>query len=126
MLETLEGVTEIGGNKIIRIEDRPLDDKGEVDWDAYDKMRETTPIAIDDEQDMISFKMMTKPALEGGEGCQLTVLVETAIIMLKKLNSLYPCKENDETLHYWGMGLRHQELRTKDREQRNVEGKNEV
>lgn len=108
-------------------EDRPVDEGGNVDWDKFDDMREEFPICVDHEKDMISFKMLTKPASEGGDlrNCQWTDLVEVGLEQLKYLNDKYPCRENALTITKLEEALMWQEARTKDRVKRNVEGSNE-
>ena len=127
MINSIKHLTEINGKKIMTSADRPLEKDGNVDWAAFDKMRETHPICIDHEQDMISFKMLTKPAIEGGnlELCQLTELVALAVEQLKYFNNKFPCRENAITLTKWEEGLMWQETRTMNRIARNVEGRNE-
>lgn len=125
-INTLKDVKEIDGNKVMTNLDRPLDDKGNVDWNAFDELRKTKHICVDHETNMISFKMMVEPASKGGSGCQLTSLVETAVIMLEYFNGKLPCPQNDKTILYWKSGLNCQKERIRDREKRNVEGKDEL
>lgn len=70
MMNTLKDLKEINGTKIMTDDNRPLKEDGTIDWEAFDEMRDEYPICIDHKTDMISFKMMTKPAKEGGKGCQ--------------------------------------------------------
>ena len=104
------------GTKTMTDADRPMcvDSKGNdaVDWEAFDKMREEHPICIDHEAEMISFKVMTKPASEGGKGCQLTDLVEVALHMLNKLNVNHGCTENYHTAIALQDALKWQKTRT--------------
>lgn len=79
-------------------------------------------IVVDDENDLLSFKVMTKPASEGGEGCQWTALVATGLEILKNLNKKFPCRENALTITKLEEALMWQEKRTKDRVKRGVEG----
>jgi len=79
MLQTLKGLKDINGTKIMTNDDRPINvNTGEVDWNEFDKMREEFPICIDHEKDMVSFKLMTKPAKEGGTGCQHVDMIHIA------------------------------------------------
>lgn len=133
MIGSLEGVTHINGKKVMTNADRPrtapvtMGDMGEVDWEAFDKMREEFPICIDHEKDMISVKMLTKPASEGGnlELCQLTELVGLGREILRYVNAKYPCRENAMSLTKLDEFFMWQEERTKNRTARGVEGKNE-
>lgn len=75
-----------------------------------------------DDVDSLSFTMMTKPASEGGSGCQLTDLVEVALHQLKFFQAKFPCRENALTITRWEEGLMWQKKRTEDRVNRGVEG----
>jgi len=123
-LGTMKGVKEVDGHKVMTNEDRPLDKDGNVDWEAFDKMREEFPICIDHEKDMISFKMMTSPVSEGGSGCQLTTLTNTSLIMLSYLNAKFPCRENSISVTKLEEFLMWQKKRTENRKARGVEGFN--
>lgn len=80
-------------------------------------------IVVNHGRDIISVKMMTKPASEGGKGCQVTVLIRMAIAMITYFNEKFPCDENRDTLLYLKMAIDMQEKRTKNRISRGVEGK---
>lgn len=122
-INTLKDVREIDGHKVMTDQDRPrLPKYGHIDWCEFDKMREEYPICIDHEKDMISFKMMTKPASEGGKGCQFTTLIETALIMIKNLDLKYTCVESVATIANLESALGWQVHRTTNREIRGVEG----
>lgn len=126
-IATLQGLKEINGKKIMTNDERPLDADGNVDWEAFDKMREEFPICIDHENDMISFKMLTKPESEGGnlKLCQLTEPAAIALEMLQVLNNAYPCRHNFFSILKLEEFLMWQKARTEDRQDRGVEGKNE-
>lgn len=98
-LETIKCLKEIGGFEIIRKEDRPVKSDGSVDWDEYDELRKTKPIAIDDDINTISFRMQKGAIKENGvNGCQVDTLIETAKIIINELNFMYPCVENADAL----------------------------
>jgi hypothetical protein len=125
-INSLKGVKYIDGHKVMTNDERPLDSEGNVDWEAFDEMRNEYPICIDHEKDMISIKMMTEPVSKGGSGAQLTTLVTAGSMILKYLNNKFSCRENSITATKWEEGLMWQEKRTKDREARNVEGENKL
>ncbi len=127
MINSLKGRTEINGKKVMTNDDRPLDIDGNVDWEEFDEMRDEYPICIDHEKDMISFKLLTKPASEGGDlrNAQFTDLIAIGLEILKYLNAKYPCRENSISITKFEEGLMWQKKRTEDREARGVEGKNE-
>lgn len=83
-------------------------------------------VSINHDTDEITFKVMTAPASEGGEGCQHYDMVRTSLKMLKYFNSKYPCRENAITITKLEEALMWQEARTKDRVLREVEGKNQL
>lgn len=126
MINSIKGFTLSRiGTQVMSNADRPLTNDGNVDWEAFDRMREDFPICVDHEADMISFKMMTKPESEGGSGAQLTDLIEVALHQLKYFNSKFPCKENACTITHLEEALMWQRERTYNRVVRGVEGKNE-
>ena len=123
MIGCLKGLTNINGKKVLT--ERPLKEDGTVDWEKFDELRNSSPIYIDHDTDMISFKMLTKPASEGGntELCQLTELITTALIVTSCLNRKFPCRENEMTIDCLKEALDWQDERTADRTNRGVEGK---
>lgn len=125
MINTLKGITAIDGKLVLQ--ERVYNANGSINWEKTDEARETHPIFVDHDVDMISFKMLTKPASEGGnmEMCQLTTLIATAKHMLEYLNAKFPCRENALTITKLEEALMWQDARTKNRELRGVEGKNE-
>lgn len=128
MINSLKGLKSINGKKVMTNEERPMVGISEVvDWEGFDKMRETYPICIDHDKNMISFKILTKPASEGGnlELCQWSDLVGTGLKILKYLNAKFPCRENSIMITNIEEALMWNDKRTTDRLERNVEGKNE-
>lgn len=112
MIESIKNVRKIEGHVI-----------------AHHKMVNTPPdtsknITINHKCDTLNIRMMTKPVSEGGEGCQVTVLIRMAIAMITYFNEKFPCDENHDTLLYLKMAIDMQEKRTKNRIKRGVEGKN--
>lgn len=99
-------------------------DDGQMDYNWFEtEIRPNYNVYVRHDVDSISFTMMTKPASEGGKGCQLTDLVEIALTQLKYFNAKFPCVENEHTIKRWEEGLEWQKRRTADRELREVEGK---
>ncbi len=129
MIQSLDGVLEINGKQVMTNSERPVNkETGETDWAAFDEMRNDFPICIDHNTDMISVKMLTKPASEGGNLnlCQCTDLVALGLEQLKYLNAKFPCKENAMSITHIEEALNWQHARTRNRVARNVEGKNEA
>jgi hypothetical protein len=85
------------------------------------------PIFADRSISAMGFRFQDGPISEVGKnGAQFTVLIETALIILKTLNDEYPCRENHLTITKLEEALMWQEKRTKDRIDRNVEGFNKL
>lgn len=104
-----------------------FNESGQMDSQWFEsEIRPNHNIYLRHDKDSLTFNMMTKPVSEGGKGCQLTDLISTALIQLKYLNGKFPCRENAITITKLEEALMWQEKRTKDREARGVEGKNEA
>lgn len=120
-LETLKGVTELGGFRVLQ--ERPKKPDGSVDWPRFDELRKTQPIYVDHDVNMISFRIQNGPIKEVGvNGCQVDTLIETAMVMLEGLNARFPCEENERAIRRLGLALVDLEDRKKSREARGVEG----
>ena len=88
-LETLSGINEIGGFKIVRV--KPAD----MSWDDFDKTRDEFPINITEKMNTISFKLQLGPIKERGvNGCQVDTMIEAAKLIIEGLNKQFPCREN--------------------------------
>lgn len=76
---------------------------------------------------MISFDLQDGPVKENGRnGTDATDLIRYAIGLYREFNSAFPCRENSITITKLEEALLWQESRTRDRESRGVEGKNEA
>ena len=107
-LRTLEGVEEIGGYEVKRI-----------NWNQP----ECNFIEINDQGNAIAFKLQNGPIKEVGvNGCQVDTLIETAKIIIEKLNAEFPCRENAVAVTKLDEALLWLLKRTIDREKRGVEG----
>ncbi|MCE5317857.1 MAG: hypothetical protein LLG04_10955 [Parachlamydia sp.] len=116
-LETLAGLTEIGGFGIARWPE---------ERDAYNPYHGVS-IIIDDENNSIQFKIQNGPIKEVGvNGCQVDTLIETAFIMIEKLNEKFPCEENKQALNYLSDALNALAERRTNRERRGVEGTSQL
>ena len=122
-LETLKGITEIGGFEVMQ--ERPKKEDGTVDWALFDIERKTKPIYIDQDVNMISFRIQNGPIKETGvNGCQINTLIEAAKMIIQGLNSKFPCDENKIVIEYLDQALSMLEIRKLKREVRGVEGHN--
>jgi len=118
-LETLKGVEEIGGFKVVRVKPK------EMSWDDFDKTRDEYPINITEIMNCISFKIQNGPIKEVGvNGCQVDTVIEAARLILEGFNKNYPCRENAVAITKLDEALMWLEKRTKDRVKRGVEGVN--
>lgn len=83
-------------------------------------------IIINHEENMISFRIQKGPIGEVGKnGCQVVDIIAGALEIIDGLNILYPSDDNTATIVDLKSAIEWQDKRTKDREQRNVEGKSE-
>lgn len=115
-LETLKGLSEINGVKIL---------------DATDFKEEFAPsdihIAFNSKDNVLSFKIQNGPIKEvGHNGCQVSDVVAVCRHIFNELNKKFPCVENSESIKKLDEVLYWQNKRTKDREARKVEGMNKV
>lgn len=105
--------------------------------DAFDKMRypngqpkglsvehPTNFIRIKGNQ--VTFQIQDGPIGESGvNGCQATDMLIFVKELYKSLNNKFACRENALTITKLEEAIHWQEARTKDRENRGVEGKSE-
>lgn len=129
-LETLMGVEEIGGFKVVVMDelrekypDR-FNASGGMDYGWFEKdIRPTNFIYVRHDKNSLSFTIQAGPVKEAGvNGCQVDTVIETAKVILEGLNKQFPCRENslavtklDEALHWLA-------ARKANREKRGVEG----
>lgn len=130
-LQTLKNIDIINGSKVLVMdnlrEERPemFDQSGSMDYKEFEKLRADFPIQIRLDKNSISFTIQNGPIKEFGvNGCQVTALIEAALLIIETLNHAFPCRENALTITKLQEALMWQEARTKDREKRKVEGYN--
>lgn len=135
-LETMKGVTEVDGFKVLNIDD--LAAKHPDKWDAKNRrfdwnwFKETVYpqgnyIVIDGHKNSITFKIQNGPIKENGvNGCQVDTIVDVAIRIIKKLNDDFPCTENYVCLSHLNGALDALKMRKRNRERRGVEGENKA
>lgn len=79
------------------------------------------------EGNKITIEIQDGPIGEVGvNGIQVTDMLNYVKEVYKSLNSAFPCRENSLTITKIEEAIHWQDARTKDRESRKVEGKNEV
>lgn len=132
-LESLKGVDAIGGFHVVDMgaikEKHPemFRPDGSMIYHLFDeKIRPFNFIYVRHDVNSISFNIQRGPIKEVGlNGCQLVTLIQAALVMLEKLNEKFPCVENQETIDHLEEAINWQNLRTKNREARCVEGTNQ-
>lgn len=75
---------------------------------------------------IVSFTIQSDPIGEVGvNGVQAIDMLKYTKCLFESLNEVFPCRENTLTITKIEEAIFWQEKRTKDRQRRNVEGKNE-
>lgn len=115
-LETLKEVTEIDGNKIRHIEDGMKHD-----------LEKMPALLINHDTNTIAFRIQKGPIKENGvNGCQVDAMVIAAKEIITKLNAQFPCDENEKVIFNLEQAVLWLRKRRENREQRGVEGTNQV
>ena len=111
-LETLKGVKQIDGFNVSEY----------TSPDDY-ALRENNFIHVDHSKNEITFKIQNKPVKEAGvNGCQVDTIIAAAKHILERLNDNFPCRENSVAITKLDEAMLWLMKRTKDREERGVEG----
>ena len=120
-MKTLEDVEYINWVKVTQLK------KG-MPRDEWKKLRDDEKfIVVNHETNTISVKIQTDPVSEVGiNGCQIDELIELSRLMLEKFNEDVPCKFNENAIKHLEGALEELDNRRKDRENRGVEGTNDV
>lgn len=130
-LETLQGVTEVNGEKIIVMDDLKTQypekfskETSQMDYAWFEKdIRPFNFIYVRNDVNSLSFTLQNGAIKEVGKnGCQVVDIIAVAKIIIEGLNAKYPCVENQQTIAHLQDALDAQTARTKNREDRNVEG----
>lgn len=130
-LETLRGVTAIGGYPVVVMDDlrtqhpEKFNASGAMDWTWFEKeIRPKSFVYVRHDKNSVSFTLQNGPVkTHGVNGCQVDTLIETAKIMLEGLDERFSCMENREAISKLESALEWLKARTRDREARGVEGK---
>lgn len=133
-LETLKGVKEIGGFKVVDMnairEERPdmFRPDGSMIYHIFDaEIRPHHFIYVRHDVNSLSFNLQRGPIKENGvNGCQVDTIIAAAGVILGGLNRQFPCAENEEAIKHLDAALDALARRKRDREARNVEGTNQV
>ena len=133
-LETLKGIRTINGQKIICMDElrtqfpEMFNESGAMDYAKFEELiRPNAFIYVRHDKNSLSFTLQNGPIKEVGvNGCQVFDVIAVAKHIIEALNKKFPCYENSMTITKLDEALMWQEKRTKDRELRNVEGRNEA
>lgn len=129
-LETLKGIKEINGEKIVVMDElreqfpERFTETGAMDHKWFEEtIRPNSFIYVRNDKNSLSFTLQNGPIKEAGKnGCQVVDIIAVAKHMIEELNKKFPCRENAVTITKLDEALMWQEKRTKDRQARNVEG----
>ncbi len=133
-IETLEGVEEVGGFKVVNIDslrkEKPelFNESGAMDYRIFEKdIRPFNFIYTRHDVHSIAFTMQTGPIKEVGvNGVQIDTLIEAAKLIIEGLNKKFPCRENSMIITKLDEALLWSQKRKTDREKRGVEGLNRI
>lgn len=133
MINSIKDLKEVNGKEIVIMDElrekfsEKFNESGQMDYKWFEsEIRPSKHIYVRHDKDSLTFNMMTKPASEGGKGCQFTDLIEVAIHMCHYLNTKYPCRQNALTITKLQEALMWQADRDADRIKRGVEGENKL
>jgi hypothetical protein len=98
-----------------------------MQWEWFEKeIRPNNFIYVRHDKNSLSFTLQNGPIKEVGvNGCQVDTLIHAAKAIIEGLNAKFPCRENSLAITKLDEAMHWLDARTKDREQRGVEGRNE-
>lgn len=125
-LETMKNVAMINGTRVLQERIYFPQEEGkesQVNWPATDEARKHSPIFVDHDVNMISFRLQNGPIKEVGKnGCQVEDMIAVAKHIVEELNKKFPCRENSMIITKLDEAVMWSKKRTADREARRVEG----
>ena len=133
-IESLKGVEKIGDFSVICMDElreqfpEKFNESGGMDYKWFESdIRPRNFIYVRHDVNSISFTIQKGPIKESGvNGCQVDAMIECAKIIIEKLNSKLPCRENALAITKLDESLFWLQKRKADREKRNVEGTSQV
>jgi hypothetical protein len=133
-LETLCGVKTIGGFGVVVMDNLKIEhpdkfnESGAMDYKWFEKeVRPYSFIYVRNDVNSISFTLQNGPVKDHGvNGCQVDTLIHAAKIILSGLNDNFPCRENSLAITKLEEALHWLDARTRNRELRGVEGRNQA
>ena len=129
-LETLKGVKEINGHKIIIMDElrekypEKFNKSGSMDYKWFEKeIRPHHHIYVRHDVNSLSFTIQNGAIKENGHnGCQVDEVIATAKLIIEGLNKKFPCRENSMVVTKLDEALMWLQKRKDDRKKRGVEG----
>ena len=129
-LETLKGVTEINGEKVIVMDDlrkqfpEKFNESGAMDYKWFEsEIRPNNFIYVRHDVNSLSFTIQNGPIKEVGKnGCQVEDIIAAAKTIVEGLNNKFPCRENSMIITKLDEAILWRKKRTADRVKRQVEG----
>lgn len=129
-LETLNGVTEIGGFAVVVIDElrvkypEKFNESGAMDYKWFDAdVRPHNFVYVRNDVNSISFTIQNGPIKEFGvNGCQVDALIHAAKIIIEGLNAKFPCRENSLAITKLEEAIMWIDATNKNRTKRGVEG----
>lgn len=129
-LETLDNIKKVGLFNVVRMDElkkeRPelFNESGSMDYKVFERdIRPYNFIYIRKDVNSLSFTLQKGPVREVGiNGCQVDEIITAAKLILEGLNRQYPCRENSLAITNLELAEMWLDKRTKNSEERGVEG----
>lgn len=129
-LETLKGIKQVGDEKVIVMDElreqfpERFTPTGAMDHVWFERdIRPNAFIYVRNDKNSLAFTLQNGPIGEVGKnGCQVTDILRVCRVIYQGLNDKYPCAENADTISYLNAAISVQDLRTRNRTARGVEG----
>lgn len=133
-LETLKGITEINGQKVIVMDElrekypERFTETGAMDHKWFEEtIRPNAFIYVRNDKNSLAFTIQNGPVKEAGvNGCQVEDVIAVAKRIVEELNAKFPCRENAMMITKLDEALMWSRERTRNRVARQVEGESKA
>ena len=133
-LKTLFNIKKLGGFAVVVMDElrqkfpEKFNESGAMDYKWFEKeIRPTNYIYVRHDVNSISFTIQNGPVKEHGiNGCQVDSIVDAAKKILEGLNKELPSRETSMAITKLEEALMWLDKRTRDREERGVEGQSKA
>jgi len=133
-LETLKYAKKIGGFDLVIMDKlreqfpEKFNESGSMDYKWFEKdVRPFNFVYLRQDVNSISFTVQNGPIKEVGlNGCDVSTIVEAAKLIISGLNEKFPCRENAKAIDHLDEAILWLKKRKWDREERGVEGTNQL